>query len=186
MTDGFDRLVAYHCAPTLMGHKAGSLFALKQKHFSGHQERVQAVLDMLERKGLSGQVIHCPGETTLIYLYRGELLKRHLDHPLSRSLLLDHGYCGDDARELVAQLIRRLKENSAFPHEIGLFLGYPPEDVEGFVKYKGLHCKHCGCWKVYGDVGRAKALFGQYAHCRRACVSCMNRGMTLDQMVAAG
>ncbi len=185
MSAGFDHLVAYHCAPTLMGHKAGSLFFMKRMAFAAQQDKAQKILAMLSQKGLSGQVIHCAGEATLVYLYRKELLLEHLAHPLSRTLLDAHGYTGRDAHELVAQLASRLSANSSFPHEIGLFLGYPPEDVDGFVKHKGLHCKHCGCWKVYGDVGQAKALFGQYAICRKDCLGCMNRGMTLDQLVTA-
>ena len=38
------------------------------------------------------------------------------------------------------------------PHEIGIFLGYPLDDVKDFIKYKGSNYKICGCWKVYNDV----------------------------------
>ena len=37
----------------------------------------------------------------------------------------------------IVKLIGRLQENEGFPHEIGLFLGYPPEDVLGFIENKG-------------------------------------------------
>lgn len=35
----------------------------------------------------------------------------------------------------VAELIRRVRHEEDFPHEIGLFLGYPSEDVSGFIKH---------------------------------------------------
>ena len=38
-----------------------------------------------------------------------------------------------------------------FPHEIGIFLGYPLADVAGFIRNKGRNCKCIGTWKVYGD-----------------------------------
>ncbi|MDR0758852.1 MAG: DUF3793 family protein [Treponema sp.] len=63
----------------------------------------------------------------------------------------------------------RLKEqftSSQFPHEVGIFLGYPADDVLGFVEHNGQNYKLCGYWKVYGDVERAKACFRQYDECR--------------------
>lgn len=185
MSQSFDHLVAYHCASTLMGHKAGSLFGMKRNAFAAQQEKVESVFAMLEKKGLYGHIIHCADEIILIYVYRKELLQRHLFHPLSRALLDDHGYTGRDTSELISQLVKRLTDSNNFPHEIGLFLGYPPEDVEGFVKHKGKNCKHSGCWKVYGDVGRSKALFIQYATCRMTCINCIKCGMTLEQVVPA-
>ena len=45
-----------------------------------------------------------------------------------------------------------------FPHEIGLFLGYPPLDVEAFIKNNARD--YCGChyWKVYHDMNQAHEL----------------------------
>ena len=59
-------------------------------------------------------------------------------------------------------------EGEEFPHEIGLFLGYPPEDVEGFCRYQGQNYKLCGRWKVYGDREAACRRFQRYDHCRDA------------------
>jgi hypothetical protein len=47
-----------------------------------------------------------------------------------------------------------------------LFLGYPIDDVLGFVKYRGRHYKFCGFWKVYGNVEQAKDDFCRYELCR--------------------
>ena len=185
MNHGIERLVAYHCAPTLMGVKAGNLFSLKRNAYAAQADKMKDTLHTLGKKGLSAHIFHSPGDTTLVYLYRRELLEQNLSHPLSKKLLAKEGYAGEDAEELLCQLRLRLEKSEAFPHEIGLFLGYPPEDVMGFVRHKGFNCKFSGCWKVYGDVGRAKTLFGQYAFCRNQCLGCVNQGMTLDQMVAA-
>lgn len=43
----------------------------------------------------------------------------------------------------------RINSSKTFPHEIGLFLGYPVEDVKGFIENKGENCVKCGAWKVY-------------------------------------
>ena len=51
---------------------------------------------------------------------------------------------------------------SDFPHEVGLFLGYPVWDVKGFIEHKGQQYKLCGYWKVYDDVPGALCKFEEY------------------------
>jgi hypothetical protein len=46
-----------------------------------------------------------------------------------------------------------------FPHEIGVFLGYPAEDVLGFIINEGRNYVCCRHWKVYHDIERAQEMF---------------------------
>lgn len=59
-------------------------------------------------------------------------------------------------------MIKKLREEPDFPHEIGLFLGYPLEDVKGFIENKADSSKCSGCWKVYGNEQKALKLFEKY------------------------
>ena len=43
-------------------------------------------------------------------------------------------------------------EHKQFPHEMGLLLGYPIEDVRGFIEHNGCGCLYSGYWKVYRNV----------------------------------
>ena len=49
----------------------------------------------------------------------------------------------------------RLQSSLEFPHEIGIFLGYPPADVDGFMHRKE-DCRISGLWKVYDDIREAE------------------------------
>jgi hypothetical protein len=69
--------------------------------------------------------------------------------------------------------MERFRESGPFPHEVGFFLGYPPEDVIGFMENNGKGCKLCGTWKVYGDVEKARACFREYSLCRKRLVEHM-------------
>ena len=55
-----------------------------------------------------------------------------------------------------------MKTSESFPHEIGLFLGYPAEDVQGFIRNCAAKPKLVGAWKVYGDAEVAKKKFASY------------------------
>ncbi len=82
-------------------------------------------------------------------------------------MLSELGYDLSSCERRIAQLIERLSEDSEFPHEIGLFLGYPPEDVSGFIENRACGCKCVGCWKVYGDREKAEKTFLRYKKCTR-------------------
>ena len=86
----------------------------------------------------------------------------------------------------MAELICRLRREGAFPHEIGLFLGYPPDDVRGFMDHRDVGCKCVGTWKVYGDAAAAQKAFARYRRCTEIYGRCYSRGRSMEQMIVAG
>lgn len=81
-------------------------------------------------------------------------------------------------RKRLSCLIGRLRNNADFPHEVGLFLGYPPEDVRGFIENRASGFKLIGCWKVYGDVDAARKKFESFESCTHR-----SRGKALDEII---
>ena len=81
----------------------------------------------------------------------------------------------------------RFHEDGAFPHEIGLFLGYPLGDVMGFIENAGRNSKCSGCWKVYCNECEAIKLFARFDKCREVYKRLFKQGKSLLQLtVAAG
>lgn len=113
----------------------------------------------------------------LVLLYNEKLLKKSLCDANRRNILMSYGYEREFSLEKdLNRLSKRIAEESEFPHEIGIFLGYPTEDVEGFIANKGDNFKLCGCWKVYGDEEKAKRLFINYDRCRNFLCNKLNEG----------
>lgn len=107
-------------------------------------------------------------ETPLYYqlfCYKEKTLKNELDRARGSQILSDYPVHSD-----IRSCISILKEKmcnynhlrTGFPHEIGIFLGYPIWDVEGFITNKGQNYKLCGYWKVYEDIPGALARFQEY------------------------
>ena len=82
-------------------------------------------------------------------------------------------------------LRNQLRKTGDFPHEIGLFVGYPPEDVDGFIRLGPEKCKCTGLWKVYGDDVQAKKTFAKYKKCTSIYCEMVARGKTLEQLTVA-
>ena len=80
-------------------------------------------------------------DRALLYLFRPEKLARDLRCPVAQKILLEAGY--EDLRpgRCMHCLIECLQKQEDFPHEIGLFLSYPPEDVQGFIHNRARNYK---------------------------------------------
>jgi hypothetical protein len=169
------------CCPVFMGIKPAALFPLRtggEIRPCGLDGETAPCLDCLSSllpRNISFFVLRTGADHLLIFLYEKNLLEKTLSCDAIRRLLSDFGYpVAIPAAFSIFRVLEYLKTRfmkNEFPHEVGLFLGYPPEDVAGFMQHKGQNYKLCGYWKVYGDVERAKMLFRQYDICR----TCMER-----------
>ena len=121
----------------------------------------------------------------LLYLYRPAELRRDLQDALASELLRQAGYADESCARCVAQLIRRFRESGEFPHEVGLFLSYPPEDVKGFIDHRANGFKCAGLWKVYGDEAKAQALFAKFKKCTEIYCALWQTGSKLEQLAVA-
>ncbi len=82
----------------------------------------------------------------------------------------------------IVELIRRLLYSEKFPHEIGVFLGYPPKDVRGFMNSPNEGVKCIGCWKVYDNQKEAERLFEKYNICSAIYCRELRRGKAIDYL----
>ena len=98
-------------------------------------------------------------------------------------ILEEKGYPCENSDCCIVQLVKHLKNDKSFPHEIGLFLGYPPSDVKGFMNNprKGVKC--IGCWKVYSNECEAKKLFEKYVRCRDIYRKEAQHGKPLEALI---
>ena len=173
-----------HCAPTLAGIKTGSLFACPCADARAVSNFARAMNRRLPGKGLRVLPLRSKGGRGLLYVYRPQRLQADLNQKASRQLLEDCGYRCPNANRCLCKLIERFAESDEFPHEIGLFLSYPPEDVYGFMHHKA-DAKCCGCWKVYGDVDTAKRTFERYRKCSALYMRLWSQGCSIEQLTVA-
>lgn len=180
-----EELIVRHCSPTLAGIKTGSLFSCPYTSERVLREDIRRWNRQLAVKGLRILPLRISEKTALIYVYRPARLKRDLANSEAASLLEERGYGDARPEHCVVKLIRRLQASSEFPHEIGLFLGYPPEDVQGFIRNGARDCKCTGCWKVYGDEEKAQKLFAWYKKCTDEYIRQLTHGKTLERLTVA-
>lgn len=148
----------------------------------------------------------------LVYVYRpcelaAYLVDRRAAHPLE-----NEGYRPGDLDACLDELSRRLQNRSSasakqgtkqahdeskpcpcsnrvcrseFPHEIGFFLGYPYEDVIGFIENRGQNYLEVGPWKVYTNQNQARRTFARYRRCARIYARAYRSGQSLRRLTVS-
>lgn len=177
-----EQMLIRHCSPTLAGMKTGSMFTCAYTEPGEVKEYVRSLNRRLQHKGLRVLPLRYSGQRVLIYVYRPSRLSRDLQDQLANALLTERGYPCLTPERRILHLMSRLKESGEFPHEIGLFLGYPPEDVCGFIENKAGGCKYAGYWKVYGDENAAQRLFAKYKKCTDVYCAQWDKGNPLERL----
>lgn len=181
-----EELLVRLAAPTLAGIKTGSLFACPYTDRQAILCEVRALNRVLTPKGLCLLPIRFLSKRVLLYLYRPAKLQHDLQNDLACDILRQAGYCHagccGGCGKSIACLVRRVRENAEFPHEIGLFLGYPPEDVQGFIQHNAEDFKYAGLWKVYGDEEYARRLFAKFKKCTQIYCSLWQTGLDIGKL----
>ncbi|WP_110953465.1 DUF3793 family protein [Anaerosinus massiliensis] len=182
----FERLLAFHCAPTLVGIKSASLISCAKDKFADFFSLLQEYECCLNCKDIFFFVLSNSTKYTLILVYRKSRLQKVLNQIEGEKILTRFGYKkGDSIESHLNHLKIRMSLTKTFPHEIGLFLGYPAEDVSGFIEHKGQNFKLCGYWKVYSDEIRAKALFEKYTKCTNVFCKHLSNGTSIKKLLKA-
>ena len=173
------------CAPTLAGIKTGSLFPCPCAEKDVLLGEIRAFNRRYQARGLCLLPLRFTEGKALLYLYRPAALQRDLRAQTAKALLADAGYPCGSCGGCVARLVRRMREGAEFPHEVGLFLSYPPEDVKGFIDHRANGFKCAGLWKVYGDEAKAQALFAKFKKCTEIYCALWQSGSRLEQLAVA-
>ncbi len=176
-----DQLIARHASPTLANLKAGSLFSSHLEQGENVYATLRKLNQRFYKKGLRAIPLKITSDSVLVYLYRVESLKKELENTEIQMFLSQYGYKFENNEETISHLVKRVQQSFDFPHEIGIFLGYPLEDVCGFIENKD-NSKLIGYWRVYGDVQKAKKRFAQYQECIDIFMKNLNHNISLEEM----
>lgn len=180
----FEHLLAFHCAPTLAGIKAGNLISINKNKINNFRQIQQKYKKCLSCNDVFMFTVSDSPNYRLLLIYHKANLHKILEDPDNQSFLKSFGYKNfTNILSCLRYLKIRMHLQKGFPHEIGLFLGYPLADVKGFIENNGQHFKCCGQWKVYSDIESAEKLFSQYTKCCNKFCSCLAAGKSLENII---
>ena len=180
-TNWLNEQIAIQCAPLLAGLKPSNLLIIP--------EGLEAKL----RTSLRGTKIalyrlsEYDGKQVYL-LYRVNELIVYLTEPKVQQLLLELGYSGGELYSMLQTVSGKYtahkRQKAEFPHELGLLLGYPAIDVQGFMEHAGKNFLYSGYWKVYGNVRETISLFREFGKAKEFVVQLVKKGYSIADITA--
>lgn len=179
------QFIINHSSPTLAGLKLGNLFTYKFFDENSLYEEIESGNEVFNQKGVYLKVLQIVNNKALIYIYRKNQLLDKLKNEEIKQFLGNYGYL-DFSIENALNILELNLKNEEFPHEIGVFLGYPLEDIKAFILNKGMNYKCVGIWKVYSNENLAKKTFEKYKKCKDVYCKKYKAGFDIMKLTVAG
>jgi len=180
----FEESLVQNASPTLASIKVANLYSYRFKSEEECNDNLNYFNSILNPKGIYIELVKKNADLYLIYVYRKSQLQLRLKDKQIGLFLEQYGYSeADEPQSYISALKKRLIDEKDFPHEIGVFLGYPLEDVKAFIATKGRGCVMCGEWKVYHNEQSARYTFCKYKHCKEVYVKIYGEGRKLSDML---
>lgn len=171
--------VAVQCAPVLKGVKVSNLMTGKP----GQWREIRA---RLQKSRIICILLYADACREVLFLYRYEEMAALLHQKKVQSFLAGYGYTAYDVASVFKRLRARYQQYAGgvleFPHELGVLLEYPVEDVEGFIRNRGENSLAVRYWKVYHNLQEAEHTFRIYDAAKEQALTEIVSGSALDEV----
>ncbi len=192
VSSNIEESLAYLCAPCFAGLKPANLISISMELYKQLPEMDMAFLN--EKAFYIKELCLCEKCAKILVYNKKALEELFLQEEFCNAIEL-FGYSirnsPDEILDKVAQKIKHAhsvtgcKRKELFPHEIGLFLGYPIYDVLEYYKRSGRDSILTGYWKVYSSPEQATKIFSQYNACKEHFALQIQKGFRLYDLLRA-
>ena len=163
----FLKYLLVKASPVIAGVKPATLLRIsnccKVMEFQHYESFCTYQEEIMSSLKLEHVVMKNNGTDIQVLFYDSELMKRRLIAPEVSQLLCEHGYGEFESVKLSLDKLRSRFCMTEFPHEIGVFLGYPVKDVRGFInRSEAPIFTGKGLWRIFGDPAESLNLMEQY------------------------
>lgn len=178
--ENIETQLALQCAPLITGLKVSNLLIISK----GNEEVVKRILN---RTGISYyRLIQTRTKATFLLFRRNEL-EEFLSDENVRNVLMKAGYKSLQIDKILRTFSLRyeayIQGDKSFPHEMGLLLGYPVEDVVGFVENNGKNFLYSGYWKVYENQKAKVKLFDKFKVAEETLIHLLSNGLSMSDII---
>ena len=128
-------------------------------------------LDLLNSVSLKALTLRETDKALVLFIYDETLLSTYLKDLNHTIFLKNLGYTSLDNLDSSLLFLQERYNKYHCPHELGLFLGYPLNDVIDFIECDKNKCLLCGYWKVFNNKSEAIKTFEEFDNIRNYTIT---------------
>ncbi|MBQ8913608.1 MAG: DUF3793 family protein [Lachnospiraceae bacterium] len=197
---GVDLELALQCAPLIAGLKVSNLLNINIKELKRLDE-------LLTGSSILWHILYADEFKANVLLYNPKLLEDYLTkeevaYEFSKMGYEDffgykiesdegenvYSFKNETLKNLLERFSKKyaiyMKEKNIFPHELGFLLGYPVEDIKGFINHKGEKYQYVGYWKVYADYEKKKKIFESFENAKESLINLLYHGVSMAEIIS--
>lgn len=165
-------ILIYNIVPVICGYKCASLITFSNKNKNMNKLWKTHKDEFLRNINLKYYELVQTEEIYTVLFYAENKLRNIIEDSDVRDFLKELGYKNNfTLLKYLDKLRNRFDEGC--PHEMGIFLGIPLEDVKGFINNDGKKYLYCGYWKVYSHIKKALITFENYNKAKEMVLALM-------------
>ncbi len=180
-TEQLEVKLALQCAPLIAGLKVSNLLIISKKDEF-------RLLALIKNSGFCAYSLLQSDDKVTFLLFNRYQLENFLAASPVLHLLSQSGYTRFSLDEILRKFSLRyekyMNNHECFPHEMGVLLGYPIEDVKGFIDNAGKNFLYSGYWKVYANVSEKVHIFNLFDNARKDIIKQIISGTAIEDIIA--
>lgn len=175
-------VIMCNAAPTINNHKTSSLINFRNNNRNINNIWQKYKNEVKEKLDVDYFELKKDETNSVVLFYNKEKMLLSISNDKNMEFLKRFGYHENmDIQQCLWLLSKRFQ--CMCPHEIGVFLGYPIEDVVSFVDCPNTKCKMTGYWKVYHDIDKAKVIFDKYDEIKNTIMTLLIKGIKPTELL---
>ncbi|GAA0818458.1 DUF3793 family protein [Clostridium tertium] len=182
--ESIKKFLLYNSSLVIAGVKPSATVTVNKMLKDLYKSWIEYGKDFLEAINLSFINLREDENALIILIYNNDILKTHIFKTENIEFLRKLGY--EHNNNNISYYVEYLKDRyDEFncPHELGIFLGIPIDDVKSFMQCSYKKCLGCGYWKVYSNYEKAIEIFSIYDDVREKTMDKIVEGESIDSIV---
>lgn len=171
-----ENFLVYNSSLVIAGVKPAVTVTMKKNNEKLYRSWKCFGQSLLENINLKFIELRESNNSIILMIYDQDVLEKELNKESHIEFLSSLGYSYVLEINDYVNTLKSRYEKYHCPHELGLFLGIPFEDVKDFMECTTKKCLLCGYWKVYNDSSKAITIFNEYDKVKEYTIKNMLEG----------
>ncbi|ASW44143.1 DUF3793 family protein [Clostridium isatidis] len=180
--EAIERFLLFYSSLVIVGIKPSVTVAIKKNNPNFYKSWLKYGNKFLNKLNLEFIILRESNNSIILLIFDREILNKYLFKKRNIKFLKKIGYRENRDLDYYLRKLKNRYHQYNCPHELGIFLGIPVEDVIDFIE-NNKKCLGVGYWKIYNNYDKAIEIFKKYDEVRNKTINYLMKGLPLERII---